>query len=113
MQQKIEENRRENFENDTCIPIIALGAASYFFIKQGKAQGVCGLTLRMVEEAMMGTFTEDLKCSYIQTSIDICKRHLCFYMKTEKGQCFYWSIKKWLSIDYKMMGIWGMICKSE
>lgn len=82
MQQKIEENRRENFENDTCIPIIALGAASYFFIKQGKAQGVCGLTLRMVEEAMMGTFTEDLKCSYIQTSIDICKRHLCFYMKT-------------------------------
>lgn len=40
MQQKIEENRRENFENDTCIPIIALGTASYFFIKQGKAQDV-------------------------------------------------------------------------
>lgn len=60
MQQKIEENRRENFENDTCIPSIALGAASYFFIKQGKAQGVGGLTLRMVAETLMGTFTEDL-----------------------------------------------------
>lgn len=84
MQQKIEENRRENFKNDTCIPSIALGAASYFFIKQGKAQCVCGLTLRMVAEALMGTFTEDLTCSYIQMLSEIYKRHLCFYMKTEK-----------------------------
>lgn len=76
MHQKIEENRSENFGNESCIPSIALGAASYFSIKQGKAQGVCGLTLKMVGQAMMGTFTEDLKCSFIQMLIEICRRHL-------------------------------------
>lgn len=41
MQQKIEENRK-NFRNQTCTRSITLGAASYFFIKQGKAQDVWG-----------------------------------------------------------------------
>lgn len=83
MQQKIEENRRENFENDTCIPSIALGAASYFFIKQGKAQCV-GVDSEDGSRGIDGNIHRGSICSYIQRSSGIYERHLCFYMKTEK-----------------------------